>query len=83
LISSGSCALRGDRLGGDAAPGDGAAYADADAVLELMERPARARRRAARKQAECFPWPAAVDGFLSAHDAASEYVSSVLGNRPA
>jgi alpha-1,6-mannosyltransferase len=66
---------------GIAAPGDGPAYADA--VLELMERPEEARRRAAREQAERFPWAAAVDGFLSAHGAASEYVSSVLGNRPA
>jgi alpha-1,6-mannosyltransferase len=66
---------------GIAAPGDGPAYAEA--VLDLMERPAEARRRAAREQAERFPWAAAVDGFLSAHDAASEYVSSVLGNRPA
>jgi alpha-1,6-mannosyltransferase len=50
---------------GIAAPGDGPAYADA--VLALMERPEDARRRAAREQAERFPWGAAVDGFLSAH----------------
>jgi alpha-1,6-mannosyltransferase len=51
---------------GVAAPGEGPAYADA--VLELMERPADLRRRAAREQAERFPWAAAVDGFLAAHD---------------
>lgn len=50
---------------GIAAPGDGPAYADA--VLALMERPDDQRRRAAREQAERFPWGAAVDGFLSAH----------------
>jgi alpha-1,6-mannosyltransferase len=50
---------------GIVAPGDGPAYADA--VLALMERPEDLRRRAAREQAERFPWAAAVDGFLSAH----------------
>jgi alpha-1,6-mannosyltransferase len=50
---------------GIAAPGDGPAYADA--VLALMERPEDVRRRAAREQAERFPWATAVDGFLSAH----------------
>jgi alpha-1,6-mannosyltransferase len=53
---------------GVTAPGDGPAYADA--VLTLMDRPAELRRRAAREQAERFPWAAAVDGFLSAHGAA-------------
>jgi len=53
---------------GVAAPGDGPAYAEA--VLALMERPAEARRRTARQQAERFPWGAAVDGFLAAHGAA-------------
>jgi alpha-1,6-mannosyltransferase len=48
---------------GIAAPGDG------DAVLALIERPADRRRRAAREQAERFPWTVAVDGFLSAHGA--------------
>jgi alpha-1,6-mannosyltransferase len=52
---------------GVAAPGDGPAYGDA--VLALMERPEESRRRAAREQAERFPWANAVDGFLSAHGA--------------
>src|SRR5882724_424604 len=49
---------------GLAAPGEGAAYGRA--VLELMSRPADARRAAAREQAERFPWSAAVTGFLAA-----------------
>jgi alpha-1,6-mannosyltransferase len=55
---------------GIAAPGDGPAYADA--VLELMDRPSR--RGNAREQAELYPWTAAVNGFLSAHEASSEPV---------
>jgi alpha-1,6-mannosyltransferase len=62
---------------GIAAPGDGPAYADA--VVELMSRPEDVRRRAAREQAERFPWSAAVDGFLAAHQL-SRVRSSVLGN---
>jgi alpha-1,6-mannosyltransferase len=58
---------------GIAAAGDGAAYADA--VLELMARPSR--RRAARAQAERFPWVEAVNGFLDAHAA------EVFARRPA
>jgi alpha-1,6-mannosyltransferase len=53
---------------GLAAAGEGPAYADA--ILELMARPESLRRRAAREQAERFPWAAAVDGFLAAHEAA-------------
>jgi hypothetical protein len=48
-----------------AAEGEGAEYADA--VTELLSRPEEQRRRAARLRAECFPWSAAVAGFLSAH----------------
>jgi alpha-1,6-mannosyltransferase len=48
---------------GLAAPGEGAAYADA--VLELALR--TDRREAARRRAERFPWSAAVAGFLAAH----------------
>lgn len=55
---------------GIAAPGEGPAYADA--VLDLMRRPVDSRRRAAREQAERFPWAAAVDGFLSAHGVARD-----------
>ena len=52
---------------GLAAAGEGPDYADA--ILELMARPESQRRRAAREQAERFPWAAAVDGFLAAHEA--------------
>ncbi|GAA3757822.1 glycosyltransferase family 1 protein [Plantactinospora mayteni] len=51
---------------GLAAPGEGPGYADA--VLELAVRPGPERRAAARRQAERFPWSAAVAGFLAAHD---------------
>jgi alpha-1,6-mannosyltransferase len=50
---------------GRAAPGEGPAYADA--VLDLATRPDR--RAAARRQAERYPWSAAVAGFLAAHGA--------------
>jgi alpha-1,6-mannosyltransferase len=39
----------------------------ADAVRELLARPADDRRAAARTQAEGFPWSNAVNGFLAAH----------------
>jgi alpha-1,6-mannosyltransferase len=48
-----------------AAAGEGPRYAAA--VLSLMARPAADRRVAARRQAECYPWSAAVAGFLAAH----------------
>jgi alpha-1,6-mannosyltransferase len=41
----------------------------ADAVCEVMDRPAPQRRAAARARAEHFPWSAAVDGFLHVHGA--------------
>ncbi len=52
----------------------GAAAADtgeafADGVLDVLERPERDRRQAARARAECFGWDAAVAAFLRAHDA--------------
>lgn len=50
---------------GIAAPGEGPAYAAA--VRALAARPVQARRRAARAQAERYPWSAAVAGFLEAH----------------
>jgi alpha-1,6-mannosyltransferase len=52
---------------GIAAAGDGPRYADA--VLDLAVRPRDDRRMAARRRAERFPWSAAVEGFLRAHDA--------------
>jgi alpha-1,6-mannosyltransferase len=50
---------------GIAAPGEGPAYALA--VRAMVARPEEARRRAARAQAERYPWSAAVAGFLEAH----------------
>ncbi|WNM33895.1 glycosyltransferase [Streptomyces sp. Li-HN-5-11] len=41
----------------------------ADAVSELLERPERMRREAARARAECFGWSTSVAAFLAAHDA--------------
>jgi alpha-1,6-mannosyltransferase len=39
----------------------------ADAIERLLQRDVTERRRVARKQAERFDWPTAVNGFLSAH----------------
>ncbi|WP_323373623.1 glycosyltransferase [Plantactinospora alkalitolerans] len=64
---------------GMAAPGEGPAYADA--VLELANRPADRRRTAARRQAERYPWSAAVAGFLSAHDLGSGVPAATSGGR--
>jgi alpha-1,6-mannosyltransferase len=37
----------------------------AEAVTDVLARPAAQRRRAARSRAEQFPWPVAVAGMLS------------------
>ena len=55
-------------------PGAGAiaaprAEAFADGVLEVLGRPAAARRLAARRRAERYSWDDTVDGLLAAHDA--------------
>jgi len=50
---------------GIAAAGTGPALASA--VRELLARPERVRRAAARARAEQFGWSAAVDGFLAVH----------------
>jgi alpha-1,6-mannosyltransferase len=52
---------------GLAAEGTGRAFAEA--VVRLLDRPEAQRRAAARARAERFGWPAAVRGFLHAHDA--------------
>ncbi|BCJ44802.1 GDP-mannose-dependent alpha-(1-6)-phosphatidylinositol dimannoside mannosyltransferase [Actinoplanes ianthinogenes] len=53
---------------GDAGlPADGTGAAYTAAVRALLDRPAVARRAAARAQAERFPWSGAVDGFLAVH----------------
>lgn len=53
--------------GGLAADGEGPGYAAA--VRALLAQPEGVRRERARRRAECFPWSAAVDGFLHAHRA--------------
>jgi alpha-1,6-mannosyltransferase len=55
---------------GLAADGEGPAYAEA--VQTLMARPEAERRAEARRQAERYPWSAAVAGFLAAHGVAAE-----------
>ena len=40
----------------------------ADAVQDLLALPVEARRAAARKRAERFPWSATVEGFLRTHN---------------
>ncbi|MFV2018417.1 glycosyltransferase [Micromonospora sp. LOL_023] len=54
---------------GLAATGGGTGFADA--ICALAARPVPARRLAARRRAELFPWSAAVAGFLRAHENAS------------
>ncbi|MFI1210624.1 glycosyltransferase [Streptomyces sp. NPDC020802] len=39
------------------------------AIRKLLDRPENERREAARARAACFGWPAAVEAFLTAHDA--------------
>jgi alpha-1,6-mannosyltransferase len=63
---------------GIAAPGEGPAYASA--VRAMVARPEAVRRRAARAQAERYPWSAAVAGFLEAHRAGGQApVASISG----
>jgi alpha-1,6-mannosyltransferase len=52
---------------GVAVPGDDP-RAWADAVCTITDQPVDDRRTAARERAEQFPWSAAVDGFLRAHN---------------
>ncbi|MFI7343212.1 glycosyltransferase [Streptomyces sp. NPDC050085] len=52
---------------GAVAGDSGAAFADA--VREVLARPTRQRREAARARAECFGWGTAVEAFLAAHEA--------------
>lgn len=53
---------------GTAATDDGAAFAES--VQYLLARPEQIRRAVARAQAERYGWPAAVEAFLAAHNAA-------------
>jgi alpha-1,6-mannosyltransferase len=58
---------------GIAAPGEGAAYAAG--VRVLATQPEQERRNAARTQAERYPWPRSVAGFLEAHGTQSALAS--------
>ncbi|MFD6417915.1 glycosyltransferase [Streptomyces sp. NPDC060194] len=62
--SSASPEVVGDA--GAVAPDTGEGFAEA--VLSLLDRPAPARRGAARARAELFGWQASVEAFLAAHD---------------
>jgi alpha-1,6-mannosyltransferase len=50
-------------------------------VQAVLSRPARTRRAAARARAECYDWPAAVNGFLAVHLACLGE-TACLGGRP-
>ncbi|MFD9498255.1 glycosyltransferase [Streptomyces sp. NPDC060035] len=79
VVASGSSALPevvGD--GGLAAADTGEAFAAA--VRELLARPERERRAAARARAELFGWDRSVAAFLAAHDVPER--RGVLGARP-
>lgn len=67
---------------GAVAAGTGADFADA--VCEILARPAAERRAAARARAELFDWPAAVTAFLAAHEAlpAGEAAARPREHRP-
>jgi alpha-1,6-mannosyltransferase len=54
VVGDAGCAVPGSRF--------------ADGVKEVLARPTDERRKAARARAERFGWPAAVAGFLAAHD---------------
>jgi alpha-1,6-mannosyltransferase len=69
VVASASSALP-EVIGSAGAMAAGHGEAFARAVGELLERPERDRREAARARAECFGWDAAVGAFLAAHDAA-------------
>lgn len=69
VVASASSALPETVAGAGAAARDtGEAFAHA--VRDVLARPERARRAAARARAERFGWDASVAAFLAAHDAA-------------
>ncbi|MER5889869.1 glycosyltransferase [Streptomyces sp. NPDC001941] len=55
----------------------------ADAVAELLSRPERARRDAARARAGLFGWQRSVDAFLAAHEAPVRAVRAPDARTPA
>jgi alpha-1,6-mannosyltransferase len=59
----------------------GTPEAFARGVRQLMDRPERERRAAARARAEMFGWPQAVDGFLRAHGAAPAAATPAIGRQ--
>ncbi|MEW2614931.1 glycosyltransferase [Streptomyces sp. NPDC047880] len=69
VVASASSALS-EVIGSAGAVAADHGEAFADAVDQLLERLEADRREAARARAECFGWDAAVDAFLTAHDAA-------------
>ena len=54
-------------VGGAGVAVHGTAAAFADGVRQVLERPEHERRAEARRRAEQFGWPRAVEGFLRAH----------------
>ncbi|GGS21356.1 GDP-mannose-dependent alpha-(1-6)-phosphatidylinositol dimannoside mannosyltransferase [Streptomyces humidus] len=70
VVASASSALP-EVIGAAGAVAADRGEAFADAVEDLLGRPAAERREAARARAECFGWTTAVDAFLAAHDAAA------------
>jgi alpha-1,6-mannosyltransferase len=59
----------------------GTPEAFARGVRQLMDRPERERRAAARARAELFGWPQAVDGFLRAHGAPPATATPAIGRQ--
>jgi alpha-1,6-mannosyltransferase len=68
VVASASSALT-EVIGSTGATAADHGDAFAAAELSLLGRPEGERRQTARARAECFGWPAAVEGFLAAHDA--------------
>ncbi len=64
VVSAGSALPEVVGAAGVAVPGEDFAAG----VARVLERPVNARRAAARRRAEEFGWPAAVRGFLAAHE---------------
>ncbi|MBB5931655.1 glycosyltransferase [Streptomyces echinatus] len=79
VVASASSALT-EVIGSAGATANDTGEAFADAVERLLDRGTAERRDAARARAECFGWGAAVEAFLTAHDAE---VLRRAGGRPA
>ncbi|WP_405546329.1 glycosyltransferase [Streptomyces phaeochromogenes] len=68
VVASASSALS-EVVGSAGATAADNGEAFADEIRGLLDRPESERREAARARAACFGWPAAVEAFLTAHDA--------------